>query len=179
MGDFSAEDIAYTTTGYKISKYDIFAGICSNSDLVNVDKSKTTDGSTKIADLRSVGAVMIKMLTRRKISHSEPLKFPSGKTDSSKYYMGCESFLEIASKEETDIRSYRKQLVLLKDVQLATWHIPKEETDVGSYHKQHLFDDVQLETWHIPKEGKELELKQLERSHKLSSEILKEQLGIL
>ena len=125
MGEFSAEDIAYTATGYKISKYDISTRICSNLGLVNVDKSETLDGSTEIVDLRSVGVVMIKMLTRTEISHGESLKLPSTKPGAPEDYIGCERFLEIAedtSKKETDLRSYRKQLLLLKDVQLETWH---------------------------------------------------------
>jgi hypothetical protein len=135
--------------------------IRSNFGLVNVDKSEAPDESTKIVDLRSVGVVMIKMLTRTEISHAEPLRLqlPSNNRDALEDYIGCERFLEIAedaSKKETDLRSYRKQLLILKDVQLATWH------------------------WRdMPSEKEQLEKELLERSRRLSLEVGQEQPSII
>jgi hypothetical protein len=95
---------------------------------VNVDKSETADGRTEITDLRSVGVVMIKMLTTTEINNTETLKLPNDKLDHSEDYTDCRLFLEIASKVQIDLGSYRKQLLHLKDVQLATWtHIPLNE----------------------------------------------------
>jgi hypothetical protein len=95
---------------------------------VNVDKSETADGKTEITDLRSVGVVMIKMLTAIEINNMEILKLPNDKLDHSEDYTDCRLFLEIASKVQIDLGSYRKQLLHLKDVQLATWaHIPLDE----------------------------------------------------
>lgn len=122
MGEFSAEDIAYTATGYKISKYDISTRIHPNFCLVNVDRSEIPDGSTEFVDLRSIGVVMIKMLTRTEISHAEPLMLPSDKLDPLEDYIGCKKFLKIAEdtlKKKTD---YCKRILLLKDDELATWH---------------------------------------------------------
>lgn len=159
MGEFSAEDIAYTAAGYKISKYDISTRIRPNLGLVNVDRSEIPDGSIEFVDLRSVGVVMIKMLTRTEISHAEPLMLPSNKLDALEDYIGCERFLEIAedaSKKKTDLRSYRKRLLLLKDIQLATWH------------------------WrNMPSEKDQLEKEQLERCRRLSLEVSQEQPNII
>jgi hypothetical protein len=156
MGEFSAEDIAYTATGYKISKYDISTRIRPNLGLVNVDRSEIPDGSTEIVDLRSVGVVMIKMLTRTEISHAEPLILPSNKLDALEDYIGCEGFLKDASEKKTDLRSYRKRLLLLKDIQLATWH------------------------WrNMPSEKEQLEKEQLDRSRRLSLEVGQEQPNII
>lgn len=95
---------------------------------MNVDKSETADGRTEITDLRSVGVVMIKMLTTTEINNTETLKLPNDKLDHSEDYTDCRLFLEIASKVQIDLGSYRKQLLHLKDVQLATWtHIPLDE----------------------------------------------------
>lgn len=95
---------------------------------MNVDKSETADGRTEITDLRSVGVVMIKMLTTTEINNTETLKLPNDKLDHSEDYTDCRLFLEIASKVQIDLGSYRKQLLHLKDVQLATWtYIPLDE----------------------------------------------------
>lgn len=69
----------------KISKYHISSRIRPNLDLVNVDRPE-------ISDLRSVGAVMIKMLTITEISHAEPLMLPSNKVDALEDHIGCEGF---------------------------------------------------------------------------------------
>jgi hypothetical protein len=119
MGEFSAEDIAYTATGYKISKFDISTRIRPNLGLVNVDRSETPGESTEFVDLRSVGVVMIKMLTRTELSHAEPLILPSDKLDPLEDYDGCKKFLKIAEdtlKKKTD---YCERILDLKDV---TWH---------------------------------------------------------
>ena len=95
---------------------------------VNVDKSETADGKTEITDLRLVGVVMIKMLTTIEINNMETLKLPNDKLDHSEDYTDCRLFLEIASKVQIDLGSYHKQLLHLKDVQLATWtHIPLDK----------------------------------------------------
>ena len=84
---------------------------------------------------------------------------PSDKLDALEDYICCERFLEIAedaSKKKTDLRSYRKRLLLLKDIQLATWH------------------------WrNMPSEKEQLEKEQLERSRRLSLEVGQEQPNII
>jgi hypothetical protein len=46
----------------------------------------------EISDLRSLGAVMIKMLTITEISHAEPLMLPSNKVDAQEDHISCEGF---------------------------------------------------------------------------------------
>jgi hypothetical protein len=122
MGEFSAEDIAYTATGYKISMYDISNRIRPNLGLVNVDRSETLGESTEFVDLRSVGVVMIKMLTRTEISHAEPLILPSDKFGPLEDHIGCKKFLKIAEDTLETKTDYCKRILLLKDDELATWH---------------------------------------------------------
>lgn len=88
---------------------------------MNVDRSTGLDEIRVITDIRSVGTVMIEMLTRTKIGDAEPLKLPSEKLHHSiESYKDCESFLELASRKETDPASY-SGLLLLLEAQLSTW----------------------------------------------------------
>jgi hypothetical protein len=90
---------------------------------VNIDDSHVPDGIQNIADLRSVGHVMIEMLTRTQPSEAEVLRLPFSITDmSEESYTHCQSFLAIASKQAADLKTYREHLDLLQR-QLATWKI--------------------------------------------------------
>ena len=84
-----------------------------------MDNSQTPDRSQNIADLRSVGHVMIEMLTRTQPRETEALKLPFDIL-TEEPYTDCESFLAIASKQEADLKTYREHLLLLQR-QLATW----------------------------------------------------------
>ena len=105
---------------------------------MNVDNAEAPDGSSEITDLRSVGTVMIKMLTRVEINNGKTLRLPTDELDPSENYTDCERFLEIASKEETNLKSYRKQLLLLKDVQLATWKWKDMPSEIEQLERQQL-----------------------------------------
>lgn len=88
---------------------------------MNVDRSIALDGKTVITDIRSIGTVMIEMLTRTKIGDAEPLKLPADRLHYPlESYRGCMEFLELASRGETNLKRYFGLLLLL-EAQLSNW----------------------------------------------------------
>lgn len=92
---------------------------------MNVDRAIALDGKTTITDIRSIGTVMIEMLTRTKIGNAEQLKLPADRLFyPPESYRGCIEFLQLASRKEKNLKSYLGLLLLLV-TQLSNW----ESTD--------------------------------------------------